>query len=130
MGNNNSSMKEIKKNKIIINDEPNRFDYHSNSEIGETLSCPICSREFNGLTSYKEFNIHLKQCGLEYYKTNKPCELYPVKDDKLLNGLIYKFSKNYRLGTNYRKEYNFKTKLNELKLSINSRKISWQEGCC
>jgi hypothetical protein len=124
MGNNNSSMNEINKKNIIINDGPYRFDYHSNSKIGDELSCPICSREFNELTSYKEFNIHLKQCGLEYYKTNKPCELYSVKDDKILNGFVYKFSKNYRLGTNFRKEYNFKAKLNELKIRINSRKIS------
>ena len=130
MGNNNSSMNEIKKKNIIIKDDPDRFDYHSNSKIVDTLSCPMCSREFNGLTSYKEFNTHLKHCGLEYSKTNKPCELYSIKDDRLLNGLIYKFSKNYHIGTNFRKEFNFKTKLNELKIIINSRKISWQEGSC
>jgi len=89
MGNNNSSSTNtlaIKKNKISKGFD--RFDYHSNIKIAENISCPVCSREFNGLTSFKEFNIHLKQCGLEYCRTNKPCEIYAPKDDKLLNDLI------------------------------------------
>ena len=132
MGNENStSNKKIKnKKEIIIDDGITRFDFHSNNKILDTLSCPVCSREFNGFTSFKDFNNHLKQCGLEYFKTNKPCEIYSPKDDKLLIGLIYKFSKNYIPVKNYKKGYTFKTKVDELKRAIKFRKISWQEGSC
>ena len=92
MGNNNSSStkneKPIKKSKSTIN----HINYHSNSNISEVITCPICSIEFSKLTSFKDFNIHLKQCGLEYSKTNKPCQIFLPNDDKTLNNLIYKFS--------------------------------------
>ena len=131
MGNKDSSSTEkaINKTKKGLN-EFSRFDYHSNNKISDILSCPVCSREFNESTSFKDFNIHLKQCGLEYFKTNKPCEIYSIKDDKYLNESIYKFSKNYTIVKNYKKNINFKIKVNELKRSISYRKISWQEGCC
>ena len=131
MGNNNSSPTNtlsIKKNKIPKGID--RFDYHSNIKIADNISCPVCSREFNGLTSFKEFNIHLKQCGLEYIRTNKPCEIYAPKDDKLLNDLIYKNGKNYIPVKNYKKKYPFKEKVDDLKRTISYRKISWQEGSC
>ena len=130
MGNKNSLSTETKIGTKKGLNEFSRFDYHSNNKINEILSCPFCSREFNELYSFKNFNIHLKQCGLEYSRINKPCEIYAKKDDKSLNELIYKFSKNYIIAKNYKKYNIFKTKVDELKRSINYRKISWQEGCC
>ena len=133
MGNKHSSSSTKNKiSNIKIQDENsfNRFDYHSDNKISDIITCPVCAREFNEYTSFKDFNIHLKQCGLEYFKTNKPCEIYSIKEDKILNGLIYKFSKNYQIVKNCRKNNSFKSKVDELKRCISYRKISWLEGSC
>ena len=105
-------------------------DVHSDNQIYENITCPVCFREFKEFTSYKDFNKHLKECSSEFFSINKPCDIFSTREDNILNDLIYKYSDNYKIIENEKKYISFDTKVNELKKYINSHKISWQEGSC
>ena len=95
--------------------------------------CPLCNRVFDSSKTIQQLNDHLVICGQNYLRENQECEIYLPKDDKDLNKLIYKYSKEYVISPLTLKEkssIDLNTKIEDLKKSINSRKINWQEGCC
>ena len=105
---------------------------NSNQIRGKTY-CPLCHRLFDSSKTIQQLNDHLIVCGKNFMKENQECDLFTPKDDKELNKLIYKNSKEYIISPLTPKQkaaINLNTKIEELKKSINSRKISWQDGCC
>ena len=109
------------------------IQYHSDNNIMDSIQCPFCKEVFDGTSmSYKEFNIHLQKCGLLFVKINKPCDLFSTNEDQELTKSITNYSKQYSLSKQLKKKSQMKTdqKLEELKKSIQSRKISWEKGCC
>ena len=127
MGNKgNKRKKHTPKNDLDDDDS----DIHSDNKIYDNLTCPVCYREFKEFTSFKDFNKHLKECSSEFLTIDRPCEIYSIKEDKILNELIFKFSNNYKIVQNDKKHIFFQSKVSELKTYINYHKISWQEGSC
>ena len=113
-----------------------RYNTDSNinsSQIRGKTYCPLCHRLFDSSKTIQQLNDHLIVCGKNFMKENQECDLFTPKDDKELNKLIYKNSKEYIISPLTPKQkaaINLNTKIEELKKSINSRKISWQDGCC
>ena len=109
------------------------IQYHSDNHIMDSIQCPFCKKDFDGTEiSYKDFNIHLQKCGLLFVKINKPCDLFSTNEDPELAKLIFNYSKQYTLSKQLKKKskIGINQKLDELKKSIQSRKISWEKGFC
>ena len=114
----------------IIKENPKK---NINSLLHEQLKCPFCKKLFSSVTTIQEFNIHIKHCGLTSTQISKAVELYPPSQDYVLNSQIFANSKKYIPITNSKKNFKQKTideKIIKLKEEINSKKISWEEGCC
>ena len=114
----------------IIKENPKK---NINSLLHEQLKCPFCKKLFSSVTTIQEFNIHIKHCGLTSTQISKAVELYPPSQDYVLNSQIFANSKKYIPITNSKKNLKQKTldeKIIKLKEEINSKKISWEEGCC
>ena len=125
MGNDDSPPKSKKSNnhskKKIIN---------INTILNEQLICPFCKKLFISTTTIQEFNIHIKHCGLTSTQISKACELYPPSQDYELNLNIFANIKKYIPITKKNLALTFDEKIIKLKTEINSKKISWEEGCC
>ena len=113
--------KENKKNKEII---------HPKNSIVEQMSCPFCDKLFKSTASIKEFNFHVKRCGILYSQINKECELFPPSQDYELNNLIYEYSQKYIINTENKTQETFDQKIEKLKNHIKSVKIPWEDGFC
>ena len=95
--------------------------------------CPLCNKTFDSSKTIQQLNDHLIICGKNFMKENLECEIYHPKDDSILNKLIYKYSKEYivsSLNIKQKSAIDLNKKIEDLKSSIQARKISWQEGCC
>jgi hypothetical protein len=93
--------------------------------------CPLCNKTFDSNNTIQQLNDHLIICGKNYMSENPECEIYSPGDDPTLNKLIFKYSKQYIISSILQKsKIDLNTKIEELKKSINSRKISWQDGFC
>ena len=126
MGNKIAKHKLMKKNKSETN-------LRKPKNIRNTTKCPLCNKVFDSSKTIQELNDHLVICGKNYMKENQVCQIYSTKEDSELNKLIYKYSKEYVISPlNFKQKslLDLETKINDLKSSIASRKISWQEGCC
>ena len=104
------------------------------NQIGEGVVCPLCQNAFSKETSFKIFNIHLKNCGKEYLATNATSDIFLPSEDKEINEDLFERIKNY----NKKKKQNakmkefdtFENKILKLKEAILKRKISWEKGFC
>ena len=99
---------------------------------GKTV-CPLCKKVFDSTKTIQQLNDHLVICGKNFMQENQECEIYSPKDDPTLNKLIYKHAKEYNISPlNFKQKsaIDLNKKIEDLKISINSRKISWQDGCC
>ena len=105
---------------------------NNNNIINEQLKCPFCKKLFKGTTTIKEFNIHIKHCGLTSTQISKSCELFPPSQDYELNSKIFINSKKYIPLENLPNPNppTFEEKISKLKSEIKSKKISWEEGFC
>ena len=93
--------------------------------------CPLCNKTFDSNNTIQQLNDHLIMCGKNFMSENPECEIYSPSDDPTLNKLIFKYSKEYKISSTPQKSTkDLNTKIEELKKSINSRKISWQDGFC
>ena len=119
------------KDNDIIKERPKKT-VNINSVLNEQLKCPFCKKLFSSITTIQEFNIHIKHCGLTSTQISKAVELFPPSQDYVLNNKIFLNSTKYVPISNSKK--NLKQTLDEkiikLKEEINSKKISWEEGCC
>ena len=115
----------------IIKERPKKI-VNINSVINEQLKCPFCKKLFSSITTIQEFNIHIKHCGLTSTQISKAVELFPPSQDYVLNNKIFENSKKYVPILNSKKNLNqtLDEKIIKLKEEINSKKISWEEGCC
>ena len=124
--------KSTKKGKNNIN----RYNTETNikvkgKHIKGSTKCPLCFKTFDSNNTIKQLNDHLIICGKNFMSENPECEIYSPADDPILNNLIFKFSKEYKISTIKQKStIDLNAKIEELKKSINSRKISWQDGFC
>ena len=116
--------------KLKKENKTNKKEINPKNSIIEQISCPFCKKEFNCTTSIKEFNIHIKRCGVKFIQVNKACELFPTSLDYELNKLIYENSEKYEVINKDKSKDNFDMKIENLKKAINSVKISWQDGFC
>ena len=99
--------------------------------IKGSTKCPLCFKTFDSNNTIKQLNDHLIICGKNFMSENPECEIYSPADDPILNNLIFKYSKEYKISSIKQKSaIDLNTKIEELKKSINSRKISWQDGFC
>ena len=99
--------------------------------IKGSTKCPLCFKTFDSNNTIKQLNDHLVICGKNFMSENPECEIYSPADDPILNNLIFKYSKEYKISSIKQKSaIDLNTKIEELKKSINSRKISWQDGFC
>ena len=104
------------------------------NQIGEGVVCPLCQNAFSKETSFKIFNIHLKNCGKEYLATKATSDIFLPSEDKEINEDLFERIKNY----NKKKKQNakmkefdtFENKILKLKEAILKRKISWEKGFC
>ena len=104
-----------------------------NSQIRGTTKCPLCNKVFDSSRTIQELNDHLVTCGKNFMRENQVCEIYSPNEDKELIKLIYKYNKEYiisPLTIKQKSEVQLDKKIEELKKCIQSRKISWQDGCC
>ena len=112
----------------------------SNSEIkfkgkqikGKTI-CPLCHKVFDSSKTIQQLNDHLIVCGKNYMRENQVCEIYTPHEDPDLIKLINKYNKEYTISPltiKQKADIQLNTKIEELKKCIQSRKISWQDGCC
>jgi len=101
-----------------------------NSLLNEQVKCPFCNKIFISTKTIKEFNIHIKHCGLTL-QIEKACELIPPSLDYELNNKIYFNSKKYipLMKNNNIINKTLDEKISKLKTEINSKKIPWEEGC-
>ena len=120
---NEETIKKKSKNKTKKN------EINSKNSLIENISCPFCKRLFNAYTSIKEFNFHIKRCGIKFIKINKECELFPPSQDYEFNNKIYENSKKYIIINKNKNIDTFEQKREKLKKAINEIKISWEEGC-
>ena len=127
MGNKNGKSKKIKRSATESN-----FKIKQKSIRGKTV-CPLCNKVFDSSKTIQQLNDHLILCGKNFMIENKECLIYSPIDDPILNKLIHKHSKEYiiaPLKMNEKSAIDLNKKIEDLKKSINLRKISWQEGCC
>ena len=97
------------------------------------VNCPICGKHFSTSNTIQEVNDHLIICGTNLIKDEFICEIYSPNDDITLNKTILKNAKDYKLSKfslNEKKKIDIQTKIKGLKDYINSKKISWEKGCC
>ena len=116
----------------IIKEKPKK-KINFNSVLNEQVKCPFCKKLFSSITTIQEFNIHIKHCGLISTQISRAVELYPPSQDYVLNNKIFENSTKYIPMVNSKKSLKQKTldeKILKLKEEINSKKISWEEGCC
>ena len=116
----------------IIKEKPKK-KINLNSVLNEQVKCPFCKKLFSSITTIQEFNIHIKHCGLISTQISRAVELYPPSQDYVLNNKIFENSTKYIPMVNSKKSLKQKTldeKILKLKEEINSKKISWEEGCC
>ena len=102
-------------------------------QIKGKMTCPLCNKVFDSSKTIQQLNDHLITCGKNYMLENKECEMFSPKEDETLNNLIYKHSKDYiisPLTIKQKAQIDLNKKIEDLKKSINSRKISWQDGFC
>ena len=110
--------------------------YNSVSDLKKirgSTKCPLCNRVFDSSKTIQQLNDHLLTCGKNYMQENQECEIYSIKEDSQLIKLINKNSKEYiisPLTSKQKAAIDLNTKIADLKKSISSRKISWQDGCC
>jgi len=101
------------------------------ANIKGKTKCPLCNRVFDSSKTIQQLNDHLVICGQNYLRENQECEIYLPKEDNDLNKLIFKYSKEYVISPVKDKSLkDLNKKIEDLKKCINSRKISWEEGCC
>ena len=114
----------------------NRYNTETNikvkgKHIKGSTRCPLCFKTFDSNNTIKQLNDHLIICGKNFMSENPECEIYSPADDPILNNLIFKYSKEYKISSIKQKStIDLNAKIEELKKSINSRKISWQDGFC
>ena len=102
------------------------------SGINYETQCPLCGKVFNTEKSIQRMNDHLALCGKNFLNECQ-CEIYSPKDDSKLNKTILKNAKDYKVSKISIKEkskINVDNKIKDLKTYINSKKISWDKGCC
>ena len=102
------------------------------SGISYETQCPLCGKVFNTEKSIQQMNDHLTLCGKNFLNECQ-CEIYSPKDDIKLNKTILKNAKDYKVSKISIKEkskINVDNKIKDLKAYINSKKISWDKGCC
>ena len=125
----NKSNRNKKKSMTRYNTETNIK--LKNRHIKGRTKCPLCNKTFDSKNTIQQLNDHLILCGKNYMSENPECDIYAPSDDPFLNKLIFKYSKEYKISPIKEKSIiDLNTKIEELKKSINSRKISWQDGCC
>ena len=99
---------------------------------GKTI-CPLCNKVFDSTNTIQQLNDHLMVCGKNFMLENQECEIYLPTEDISLNTLIFKNSREYiisPLDIKQKSQIDINKKIEDLKKSINSRKISWQDGFC
>ena len=102
-----------------------------NRHIKGSPKCPLCNKTFDSKNTIQQLNDHLVICGKNFLSENPECDLYSPADDPILNNLIFKYSKEYKISPiKLKTTIDLNTKIQELKKSINARKISWQDGFC
>ena len=96
-------------------------------------SCPLCGKIFETSKTIQQLNDHLTLCGQNFLKDKTQCEIYLPKDDQKLNKTILKNAKDYKLSKisfAEKSKINIDNKIKDLKIYINSKKVSWEKGCC
>ena len=103
------------------------------SGISFEIKCPLCGKVFNTAKSTQQMNDHLIICGRNFFKDECQCEIYSPKDDVKLNKTILKNAKDYKISNipiSEKSKVDINMKIKDLKTYINSKKISWDKGCC
>ena len=129
MGNKNGKSRQRTRSMKRFNTESN---INPNQIRGKT-KCPICHKTFDSSKTIQQLNDHLIVCGKNFMKENQECDLFSPKEDAEFNKIIYKNSKEYiisPLTPKQKASMDLNKKIEDLKKSINSRKISWQDGFC
>ena len=116
--------------KIIKDKQTNKEVIHPKNSIVEQMSCPFCKKIFKSSSTIKEFNFHVKRCGVSFIQINKECELFPPSQDYELNNLIYLNSEKYNINYDNKTQDTFEQKIEKLKNYIKSVKIPWENGFC
>ena len=116
--------------KIIKENKTNKEVIHPKNSIVEQMSCPFCKKIFKSSATIKEFNIHIKRCGVLFIQINKECELFPPSQDYELNNFIYIYSEKYKVNYYNKTQDTFDQKIEKLKNYIKSVKIPWENGSC
>ena len=114
---------------IKIKKERNKEVINPKNSIVEQMSCPFCEKMFRSSATIKEFNIHVKRCGVLYIQINKECELFPPSQDYEMNKIIFENINKYKINNNVKTNATFDEKLLKLKDYIQSVKIPWENGC-
>ena len=114
---------------IKIKKERNKEVINPKNSIVEQMSCPFCEKMFRSSATIKEFNIHVKRCGVLYIQINKECELFPPSQDYEMNKIIFENIDKYKINNNVKTNATFDEKLLKLKDYIQSVKIPWENGC-
>ncbi len=116
--------------KIKKDKQTNKEIIHPKNSIVEQMSCPFCKKIFKSSSTIKEFNFHVKRCGVSFIQINKECELFPPSQDYELNNLIYLYSEKYKINYDNKTQDTFDQKIEKLKNYIKSVKIPWENGFC
>ena len=116
--------------KIKKDKQTNKEVIHPKNSIVEQMSCPFCKKIFKSSSTIKEFNFHVKRCGVSFIQINKECELFPPSQDYELNNLIYLYSEKYKINYDNKTQDTFDQKIEKLKNYIKSVKIPWENGFC
>ena len=114
----------------INHKQTNKEVIHPKNSIVEQMSCPFCKKIFKSSSTIKEFNFHVKRCGVSFIQINKECELFPPSQDYELNNLIYLYSEKYKINYDNKTQDTFDQKIEKLKNYIKSVKIPWENGFC
>ena len=96
-------------------------------------TCPLCGKIFDTSKTVQQLNDHLTICGTNFLKDKSHCPIYLPKDDQKINKTILKNAKDYKiskLSLQEKSKIDLDTKIKDLKVFINSKKISWEKGCC
>ena len=116
--------KSTKKGKNNIN----RYNTETNikvkgKHIKGSTKCPLCFKTFDSNNTIKQLNDHLIICGKNFMSENPECEIYSPADDPILNNLIFKFSKEYKISTIKQKStIDLNAKIEELKKKYKFKK--------
>ena len=114
----------------IIGDRLNFSSSNNQNRIMENLSCPFCKANFTPDTSNNQFNFHLKKCGLGFVSNSVACDLIPPSEDLSFSLRIQESAKNYLSRPPISTKKDFNLRLEDLKVALKKRKISWEKGCC